>query len=161
MSSKPITPATHDAGSAGHDGVIQEGKKERKKTPIVDGRLREQPRMPKWRTRQATVGSDQLRLTQASELNRFPDFGCAHYLNSTRPHMPTRPQDAGASAVALPTVGSVGHGISLSRMCWETGRQGGSSHWTNHLQAYLIDDKQTNLEKSITTLVHLARSRLN
>lgn len=71
--------------------------RERKKTQLLTGGCVSNQGSQSGAVRKATVGSDQLRLTQASELSRFPDFGCAQCSLPPTPqaHIPTSPQDAG------------------------------------------------------------------
>lgn len=122
-SSEPVPPSKNKAESAGP----RWSHRQEKKTQLLMGGCVSNQGLQSGAVRKATVGSDQLRLTPASESSRFPDFGCAQCSLSPAPHahMPTCPlahrmraagTQAPQPAVALPTVGSVGHGISLSRM---------------------------------------------
>lgn len=65
---------------------------EEKKTQLLTGGCVSNQGSQSGAVRKATVGSDQPRLTQASELSRFPDFGCAQCSVSPAPPAHKCPQ---------------------------------------------------------------------
>lgn len=87
-----------------------ESQARRKKNQLLTGGCVSNQGSQSGAVRKATVGSDQLRLIQASELSRFPDFGCAQCSPSPAPQAHIAHKSTGCGrralqpAVALPTV---------------------------------------------------------
>lgn len=90
--------------------TMESQARRKKKNQLLTGGCSRNQGSQSGAVRKATVGSDQLRLTQASELSRFPDFGCAQCSLSPAPqaHIAHKPTGCGRRApqpaVALPTV---------------------------------------------------------